>query len=178
MTAPRHPAVHGVGPLSTARHSFGQPHWSSPLSDSQPTKRASPVGPGVGLATGSRGDVDYGDFSFDSLRDLLATTSDGVARRRHALHAAAEFAARRARLSPAENTVLVGVVSGMMNKELAQVEAVSVRTIEQRRRRVYVVLGVRSAASLGFAAGVVECVAALESPASWGRSTRHHPFGQ
>lgn len=63
------------------------------------------------------------------------------------------------RLSEAQQIVLREVCDGRLNKWIAKEHGVSLRTIEQRRRRVFDVMGVTSAAPLGHVIGVA---AALE----------------
>ncbi len=63
------------------------------------------------------------------------------------------------RLSEAQQVVLREVCEGKLNKWIAAEHGVSLRTIEQRRRRVFDVMGVTSAAPLGHVMGFA---AALE----------------
>jgi len=52
-------------------------------------------------------------------------------------------------LSDGERGVMLGILSGKLNKEIAQEMSLSVRTIEQRRREVFRKVGVHHPASLG-----------------------------
>lgn len=71
------------------------------------------------------------------------------------------FNRRFAGLSAKEQAVMEGLIEGRMNKQLAREQDVSVRTIEQRRRRVYEAFEVQSPARLSFAAGVVHSAGAF-----------------
>ncbi len=51
-------------------------------------------------------------------------------------------------LSAGERSVMQGILSGKLNKEIAQELALSIRTIEQRRREVFRKIGVQHPASL------------------------------
>ena len=55
---------------------------------------------------------------------------------------------RLSSLSVEEMRVLEGICLGRLNKQMAKAQNVSVRTIEQRRRRVFAKMGVDSAAPL------------------------------
>ncbi|MBL8381920.1 MAG: response regulator transcription factor [Burkholderiales bacterium] len=62
--------------------------------------------------------------------------------------AASEIAARLARLSPREREVLDLVVAGKMNKTIADVMNISIKTVEAHRAKVMEKMGARSLAEL------------------------------
>jgi two-component system, LuxR family, response regulator FixJ len=66
-----------------------------------------------------------------------------------------EAAARLEQLSPSERDVLVQVLNGVPNKQIASQLGVCIRTVEARRSRIYKAMGVQSVAELTRA-----CVAA------------------
>ncbi|MDA8745890.1 response regulator [Rubripirellula amarantea] len=66
-----------------------------------------------------------------------------------------ESASRLEQLSPSERQVLVQVLDGVPNKQIASQLGVCIRTIEARRSRIYKTMGVQSVAELTRA-----CVAA------------------
>lgn len=70
---------------------------------------------------------------------------------------------RQTTLSENEHRVLKAICEGRLNKQIASEQGVSVRTIEQRRRRVFEKMGVQSAVPLAAKMAVVE---ALERQAS------------
>ncbi|WP_425399586.1 LuxR C-terminal-related transcriptional regulator [Aeoliella sp.] len=67
------------------------------------------------------------------------------------------------RLSDAQRDVLHDVCAGKPNKSIASKQQVSLRTVEQRRRRVFDVLGVPSAGPLGYEVGFAAALRLLET---------------
>lgn len=74
------------------------------------------------------------------------------------------------RLSDAQRDVLLDVCAGKPNKSIASRQQVSLRTVEQRRRRVFDVLGVPSAGPLGYEVGFIAALRLLEHA-----TTNDHP---
>lgn len=68
----------------------------------------------------------------------------------------ADYHRRRASLTEKENAVLAAICNGRLNKQIARDLSVSIRTIEERRRRVFEKMGVDSAVPLAKLAAVVE----------------------
>lgn len=69
-----------------------------------------------------------------------------------------DFQRREASLSPDEHLVLQGVCEGKLNKQIARELGVSVRTVEQRRRRVFSKMDVPSAAPLAERVAIVRTI--------------------
>lgn len=67
----------------------------------------------------------------------------------------ADYARRKATLTNDEALVLESVCEGRLNKQIASELRVSVRTVEQRRRRVFEKMGVDSAVPLASLAAIV-----------------------
>ncbi|MCO6046575.1 LuxR C-terminal-related transcriptional regulator [Aeoliella sp. ICT_H6.2] len=77
----------------------------------------------------------------------------------------ARYAKAVSRLSDAQRDVLNDVCAGKPNKSIASRQQVSLRTVEQRRRRVFDVLGVASAGPLGYEVGFAAALRLLEKVA-------------
>lgn len=92
------------------------------------------------------------------LASLLTAAAVAGQRRLRAIRIAEEYEGRFARLTAVEREVLRGIVAGKLNKQIAATCGVSVRTVEERRKRVYNRFGVSSSALLCFAAGVAASV--------------------
>ena len=78
-----------------------------------------------------------------------------AASRRHQLvgKGTLEKAERLAALSPRERQVMEAIVSGKINKVIADELGLSVRTVEVHRARLFAKMGVRSAVELARRAG-------------------------
>lgn len=72
--------------------------------------------------------------------------------------AADDFHRRRETLTDEEADVLRSVCAGKLNKQIAAEFKISIRTVEQRRRRVFTKMGVESAVPLARRVGLVEAL--------------------
>lgn len=95
------------------------------------------------------------------LATALETLTSRGGRLNSLVVAAHAFQQRRATLKPGERLVLKGIISGRLNKQIASDLDVSMRTVEQRRRRIYERFRVTTPAELCYWAGVADCVQAL-----------------
>ncbi|MCA9242194.1 MAG: hypothetical protein KDA37_18410 [Planctomycetales bacterium] len=102
----------------------------------------------------------------EELAAALVTLTSRGSRVNALVETALGYRQRLATLKPGERPVLQGIISGRLNKQIASELDVSIRTIEQRRRRIYDRFNVTSPAELCFAAGVAECIDALLGEAS------------
>lgn len=80
--------------------------------------------------------------------EVLNAALDEAMRRHEEQCLIDDFHRRRASLTPTELEVFTAVCAGRLNKQIARDLDVSVRTIEQRRRRVFSKMGVDSAVPL------------------------------
>ena len=97
----------------------------------------------------------------EELANLLLTLATTARQQLALARCAQRFDEQREKLSEKDRAVLDGILAGRMNKQMANDLDVSVRTIEQRRRRVYRTFGVDSLAPICIAAAVAECVEAF-----------------
>lgn len=91
----------------------------------------------------------------NELRDAIRVALSESRKQRQKISHRQEAAARIEQLTPSERDVLVQVLDGVPNKQIANRMGVCIRTIEARRSRVYKTMGVQSVAELTRA-----CVAA------------------
>lgn len=80
----------------------------------------------------------------DYIEEAVARSQTDYVRERNCARTMAQLQ----KLSSGEQEVLRGIMSGKLNKEIAQELSLSIRTIEQRRREVFRKLGVQHPASL------------------------------
>lgn len=93
-------------------------------------------------------------------RVVTAAAEEGRLRRAFR-HKIAQFRGRLARLSRDENDVLEAVCDGHLNKQIARDLKISVRTVEQRRRRVFEKMEVPSAVTLALQLSAVRTLELL-----------------
>lgn len=86
--------------------------------------------------------------SGDAAEAALASALAEAARRLDDALAVEDYQRRLGDLSPDESKVFVAVCAGRLNKQIANDLQVSIRTVEQRRRRVFDKMGVDSATPL------------------------------
>lgn len=91
----------------------------------------------------------------NELRDAIGIALAQSRKQSRQSAARREAAARIEQLTPSERDVLVQVLNGVPNKQIASQLGVCIRTIEARRSRIYKTMGVQSVAELTRA-----CVAA------------------
>lgn len=84
----------------------------------------------------------------NALRDAISQALEQDQRQYAAATARQEAAARIAELSPSEQEVLVQVLDGVPNKQIARQLGVCIRTVEARRSRIYKTMHVQSVAEL------------------------------
>jgi FixJ family two-component response regulator len=97
-----------------------------------------------------RGAFDFVEKPFNEakLTSIIERALDKDARHAGQTAAQSEIAARLARLSPREREVLDLVVAGKMNKTIADVMNISIKTVEAHRAKVMEKMGARSLAEL------------------------------
>ena len=102
------------------------------------------------VAAVKRGAFDFCEkpFSDNALVDRVEQALALSARMRASLSARASFSARLADLTERERDVMHLVVEGLPNKLIADRLAISVRTVEVHRARVFEKMNVRSAVEL------------------------------
>ncbi|MEN0110280.1 MAG: LuxR C-terminal-related transcriptional regulator [Planctomycetota bacterium] len=96
------------------------------------------------------------------LEEVLRAALAESASRKAAWEEVESFRERSRSLTEPEQRVFESVCAGKLNKQMASEMRVSIRTVEQRRRRVFEKMGVESAVPL---ASLASAVAALESHA-------------
>lgn len=100
--------------------------------------------------------------SDSSLSEVVTTIRAAMVeaqRRRELWDLVDDYKSRIAELSKEERLVLEAVCLGRLNKQIAKDTGVSIRTVEQRRRRVFEKMGVESAIPLASRMAVVRTVA-------------------
>lgn len=93
-------------------------------------------------------DVIEPDATAEQIADVLCAAIEEADKRRRQWDQVGDFHRRRATLTTAEEDVLEAVVAGKLNKQIANELEVSVRTVEQRRRRMFNKMNVPSAIPL------------------------------
>lgn len=91
----------------------------------------------------------------DSLREAVSHAMNESLAKQSKMKEAHDFRRRLASLSSGQRAVLDLVLDGLANKSIARILAISIRTVEMRRSRIYKCLNVDSVAQL-----VRRCVAA------------------
>lgn len=94
------------------------------------------------------------DIAISTLTKAVAEAN----RRGNQRHFISTFAQRLASLTTDERDVLESICKGRLNKQIASEFKVSVRTIEQRRRRVFDKMGVDSAVPLAAIMAIVKTI--------------------
>lgn len=82
------------------------------------------------------------------LRDAIGLALSQARKQRRRTAHRREAAARIEQLTPSEREVLVQVLNGVPNKQIASQLNVCIRTVEARRSRIYKTMGVQSVAEL------------------------------
>lgn len=101
----------------------------------------------------------------EAMASLAGTVEEGRRRLadRKLVH---DFRAQEARLTQGERHVMLAVCCGKLNKQIARELGVSIRTVEQRRRRVFATMDVSSAAPLAERFATVKTLERLHAPRS------------
>ena len=105
-------------------------------------------------------------------RHLIASSIEEGQRRAKDRQLVEDYRRRENSLSNDECAVLEAICIGKLNKQIARELGVSVRTIEQRRRRVFNKMGVASAAPLAERVAVVRTLERLHNPRYTPRTTK------
>lgn len=98
--------------------------------------------------------------------------------RRHEWDLVDDFHRRRDTLTAAEEDVLVAVCNGKLNKQIASELGVSIRTVEQRRRKVFSKMAVPSAIPLADRVATVRTLEGYASRRDAAHAPRRPPAGQ
>lgn len=105
----------------------------------------------------------------NQLRRTLGTAAAEGRKRLEDRQCVRDFRLRLSELSRDERVVLEAVCEGQLNKQIAREQGVSVRTIEQRRRRVFAKMNVVSAVPLARRMATVHTLERMTRP------RHHHP---
>lgn len=101
-------------------------------------------------------DALLADASFEECVAAFRSAMAEAEQRTRELQMIADYKRRLSMLTPNEMQVLEAVCGGRLNKQIASELRVSVRTIEQRRRRVFEKMGVESAVPLAALTATVQ----------------------
>ncbi|MEM6328980.1 MAG: LuxR C-terminal-related transcriptional regulator [Planctomycetota bacterium] len=99
-----------------------------------------------------------GGARLDMVSLVLREATDEALRRASDRRAVEAYYRDAARLSDDERTVMAAVCAGKLNKQIARDLGVSVRTVEQRRRRVFSKMAVDSAVPLASRVATVRTI--------------------
>lgn len=111
-------------------------------------------------------DVLVPPFEARDLQRLIGPLAAEGIRRADDREQIAEFYERLGSLTEAENEVMEAVCDGKLNKQIARELNVSIRTVEQRRRRVFTKMNVPSAVPLACRVSEVRTIERLSRPAA------------